>query len=272
MLRSALAKSQSLIVKSTMLVGAVVAVAITPAHANSAAAASDSFRVNPEDLKNNKTALGVSDPEFRNIFGNWGQAAQASNKIGVAVPSINPVEAMKLSSNFGRRRAPKRGASRNHKGIDIPGPVGTPILATADAIVGRAQRVSGYGKFIELDHGNAIQTRYGHMSALNVYAGQRVKKGDVIGFMGSTGNSTGSHLHYEVRIAGEAINPAGFLSQKQAVETVAPVAIAAGPVVSGPVTFVPAKPTAQTSTQATSSNQLIAAKQLDTIATSNPSK
>jgi murein DD-endopeptidase MepM/ murein hydrolase activator NlpD len=264
MLRSALAKSQSLIVKSTMLVGAVVAVAITPAHANSAAAASDSFRVNPEDIANNKTALGVSDPEFRSIFGNWGQAAQASNKIGVAVPSINPVEAMKLSSNFGRRRAPKRGASRNHKGIDIPGPVGTPILATADAVVGRAQRVSGYGKFIELDHGNAIQTRYGHMSALNVYAGQRVKKGDVIGFMGSTGNSTGSHLHYEVRIAGEAINPTGFLSQKQNVETIAPVAIASGTVTSGPVTFVPAQPSA--------SNQLIAAKQLDSIATSNPSK
>ncbi len=264
MLRSALAMSQSLIVKSTLSVGAIVAVAVSPAHASSAAAASDSFRVTSEDLKDNQTALGIADPDFRSIFGSWGQASRTSAKVSVSVPSINPVESMRLSSNFGRRSAPKRGASRNHKGIDIPGPVGTPIFATADAIVGRAQRVAGYGKFIELEHGNAIQTRYGHMSALNVYAGQRVKKGDVIGFMGSTGNSTGSHLHYEVRIAGDAINPAGFLSQRQAIETTAPVAIAARPVATGPVTFV--------ATPATASNQLLAAKQIDSIANSSPSK
>ena len=263
MLRSALAMSQSLIVKSTLSVGALVAVAAMPAHASSAAA-SDSFKVSAEDLQNNQTALGIADPDFRSIFGSWGQASRTSTQTGVAVPSINPVEAMRFSSNFGPRRAPKRGASRNHKGIDIAGPVGTPILATADGIVGRAQRVSGYGKFIELEHGNAIQTRYGHMSALNVYAGQRVKKGDVIGFMGSTGNSTGSHLHYEVRIAGDAINPAGFLSQPQAIETRAPVAIAARPVSTGPVTFV--------ATPVTASNQLLAAKQIDTVANSSPSK
>ncbi|MBP7952181.1 MAG: M23 family metallopeptidase, partial [Sphingorhabdus sp.] len=99
-----------------------------------------------------------------------------------------------------------------HKGIDIPGPVGTPIFATADAIVARSEWVRGYGKFIELSHGNQIETRYGHMSALNVYAGQRVKKGEIIGFMGSTGNSTGSHLHYEVRVSGLAVNPISFLS------------------------------------------------------------
>jgi murein DD-endopeptidase MepM/ murein hydrolase activator NlpD len=223
MLRSFLVIGQSLIVKSTVCVGALLAVSAVPASAASSAAASDSFRISPEDLKNNQTALGASDPEFRTLFGRWGQSSGTSAKITVAVPSIDPVDSMRLSSNFGPRRAPKRGASRYHKGLDIPGPIGTPIFATADGVVGRAQRVSGYGKFIELDHGNAIQTRYGHMSALNVYAGQRVKKGDVIGFMGSTGNSTGSHLHYEVRIAGDAINPIGFLTQRQAVETVSPV-------------------------------------------------
>lgn len=244
MLRSLLANGQSLIVKSTLAVGAIVSIAAMPAYAASSAAASDSFRVSPEDVKNNETALGVSDPEFRSIFGRWGQATGVAAKSNVAVPSIDPVESMRLSSGFGPRRAPKRGASRNHKGLDIPGPVGTPILATADGVVGRAQRLSGYGKFIELDHGNAIQTRYGHMSALNVYAGQRVKKGDVIGFMGSTGNSTGSHLHYEVRIAGEAINPIGFLTQKQAVVTTAPVD--------------------------QSANQLLAAKQVDSVAIGGP--
>ena len=190
--------------------------AITPAYANSAANASDTFRVKPEDLRANQTALGVSDPEFRALAGSWGKINGAVTKIEVAVPSINPVEIMKFSSGFGYRNAPTRGASRNHKGIDIPGPVGTPIYATADGMIGRAQWVSGYGKYVEIEHGNAVQTRYGHLSAMNVVPGQRIRKGDVLGYMGSTGRSTGSHLHYEVRIAGEAINPTAFLSPMKA--------------------------------------------------------
>ena len=186
--------------------------AMTPAYANSAASASDTFRLKPEDLKANQTALGVSDPEFRALADNWGKINGAVTKVEVAVPSINPVEIMKFSSGYGYRSAPTRGASRNHKGIDIPGPVGTPIYATADGMIGRAQWVSGYGKFVEINHGNAVQTRYGHLSAMNVAPGQRIRKGDVLGYMGSTGRSTGSHLHYEVRIAGEAINPTAFLS------------------------------------------------------------
>ena len=79
-------------------------------------------------------------------------------------------------------------------------------------MIGRAQWVSGYGKYVEIEHGNAVQTRYGHLSAMNVVPGQRIKKGDILGYMGSTGRSTGSHLHYEVRVAGEAINPMAFLS------------------------------------------------------------
>jgi len=127
------------------------------------------------------------------------------------VPAINPVEVMRKTSHFGYRTDPFQGRRKNHKGLDIAGPIGTPIYATADGIVGRAQWVSGYGKYIEVEHGNAIQTRYGHLSAMNVQSGQRVRKGDVIGFMGSTGRSTGSHLHYEVRIAGEPVNPTSFL-------------------------------------------------------------
>lgn len=163
---------------------------MTPAYANSAAASSDTFRVKPEDLKANQTALGVSDPEFRALADSWGKINGAASKVEVAVPSINPVEIMKFSSGFGYRNAPTRGASRNHKGIDIPGPVGTPIYATADGSISRAQWVSGYGKFVEINHGNAVQTRYGHMSALNVAPGQRIRKGDIIGYMGSTGRST----------------------------------------------------------------------------------
>ena len=213
MVRSALALRQSLTFKAVSVLGILVAAsAMTPAYANSAANASDTFRVKPEDLKANQTALGVSDPEFRALADSWGKINGAVSKIEVAVPSINPVEIMKFSSGFGYRSAPTRGASRNHKGLDIPGPVGTPIYATADGMIGRAQWVSGYGKFVEINHGNAVQTRYGHLSAMNVVPGQRIRKGDVLGFMGSTGRSTGSHLHYEVRIAGEAINPTAFLS------------------------------------------------------------
>lgn len=215
MIRSALANGQSLTVKAVMVMGIAFAASAmtTPAMANSAAAAnSDSFRVNPEDMKSNQTALGVADPDFRSLHAGWGQKEDPLARGEFSVPSINPVEAMKFSSGFGYRRAPMRGASRNHKGIDIPGPIGTPIYATADGFVGRAQWVSGYGKYVEINHGNAVQTRYGHLSAMNVQPGQRIRKGDVLGYMGSTGRSTGSHLHYEVRIAGEAVNPTAFLS------------------------------------------------------------
>ncbi len=199
--------------------------------ANSAAAASDNFRVAPEDVKSNQTALGVSDPDFRAIHDSWGKASGlASSKTEIAIPSINPVALMNLSSGFGNRAAPLRGASRNHKGIDIPGPVGTPIYATANGTIGRAQWVSGYGKYIEINHGNETQTRYGHMSALNVTSGQKVRQGDIIGYMGSTGRSTGSHLHYEVRINGQAVNPMAFLAPAKSGRPVdAKVLIAAKP-------------------------------------------
>lgn len=215
MKRSVKANRLSLTGKILALSGAMmVASALsTPAIANSAAAAaSDSFRISDADLKANDTALGRSDPEFRSLHNIWGAATGNPTKVQIAVPSIDPVRAMRVSSGFGRRRAPMRGASRNHKGIDFAGPIGTPIYATADGIVGRAKWVRGYGKFIELEHGNELQTRYAHLSAMNVRYGQRVKKGDIIGHMGSTGNSTGSHLHYEVRIGGIAVNPKAFLA------------------------------------------------------------
>ncbi len=220
MKRSALALGHSL-VRNTA-VAAVFTIASlslgTSAIAASAANSSDSFRISPEDVKANQTALGVSDPSFRSLHDNWGRASGTFAKTEIAIPSINPVDLMTLSSGFGARRAPMRGASHNHKGLDIRGAVGTPIYATANAIVGRAQWVNGYGKYVELEHGNSIETRYGHMSALNVVAGQRVRKGDVIGYMGSTGRSTGSHLHYEIRIGGDAVNPSSFLAATQITE------------------------------------------------------
>ena len=154
--------------------------------------------------------LGQADPAFRLLFDKWsGQGKEAPVKL--TIPSRKPVENFKLTSSYGFRSDPFRGRRARHKGLDMAGPVGTPIYATADGIVGRAQWLGGYGNYIEINHGNEIQTRYGHMSRLNVKSNARVKGGDLIGFMGSTGRSTGSHLHYEVRIAGEAVNPVPFM-------------------------------------------------------------
>src|SRR3546814_16212067 len=87
-------------------------------------------------------------------------------------------------------------------------PYTTLFRSTADGIVGRAQRLGGYGNYVEVEHGNAIQTRYGHMSSYIVRSGQQVKKGDILGYVGSTGRSTGNHLHYEVRLAGAPVRSA----------------------------------------------------------------
>ena len=103
------------------------------------------------------------------------------------------------------------GGRHQHKGVDLAGPVGTPVRATADGTIGRADWFSSYGLYVAIEHGGNLETRYGHMSRLNVAAGQRVRKGDVIGFIGSTGRSTGPHLHYEVRVAGAAVNPSPYM-------------------------------------------------------------
>lgn len=207
----------------------MVSAMAAPATAASSAAAttSDNFRIPPEEVESNKTPLGVADPEFRSLHNSWGKVEGAPAKVDVSIPSINPVEAMRFSSQYGYRTDPFQGRRKNHKGLDIPGPIGTPIYATADGTIGRAQWVSGYGKYVEVEHGNAIQTRYGHMSALNVVSGQRVRQGEIIGFMGSTGRSTGSHLHYEVRIAGEPVNPMSFLAAAQPVAIPSNLLIAA---------------------------------------------
>ena len=118
---------------------------------------------------------------------------------------------MRLTSEFGMRWHPILGGRHQHMGVDLAGPVGTPVHATADGVVGRADWFSGYGLYIALEHGGELETRYGHMSRLNVAAGQIVHKGDVIGYIGTTGRTTGPHLHYEVRIAGTAVNPIPYM-------------------------------------------------------------
>ena len=190
----------------TMIDGADAQAAVAAADA----AASAMVRATPALAARVQAEAG--DTQFRSLFSAWrqmdGPAAQA-----ISIPSLRPVDAMRLTSTFGTRSDPFNGRRARHNGIDIPGPIGTPIRATADGTIGRAQWVSGYGRYIEVNHGNAIQTRYGHMSPLAVVSGQAVRRGDIIGYMGSTGRSTGSHLHYEVRIAGAPVNPLPFVAE-----------------------------------------------------------
>ena len=151
-----------------------------------------------------------ADPEFHALFTSWKRLDQLTHGV-IAIPSQKPVDRMNFSSGFGVRTDPFRGFAAMHAGVDMPAPIGTPIHATADGIVDRAEWSNGYGKLIEINHGKGVQTRYGHLSQILVEPNQRVKRGDLIGLMGSTGRSTGSHLHYEVRIDGRAVNPMPFL-------------------------------------------------------------
>lgn len=124
-----------------------------------------------------------------------------------SLPAGLPVATRGMTSGFGMRTHPILGGWRAHQGVDLAAPTGTPIFATSDGTVNRAQWQGGYGLFLELEHGNGVETRYGHLSRLNVASGQSVRKGDLIGFVGSTGRSTGPHLHYEMRVNGRPVNP-----------------------------------------------------------------
>lgn len=155
-------------------------------------------------------AMTEADTGFRALFKSW-KKLDMLQEGAIAIPSLKPVAQLTLTSSFGVRSDPFRGTRAMHAGLDIPGPVGTPIYATADGVVARSGRFGAYGNLIEINHGKGIQTRYGHLSRILVGSNVKVKRGQLIGHMGSTGRSTGPHLHYEVRVDGRAINPMPFL-------------------------------------------------------------
>lgn len=209
--------------------GMLSAAGFQPALANSSANADIAAPLRAAQASK-QSALGHADEEFRQLFANWQSldkpqtqalvpSRNAASPVGgmgamsraVSIPSRMPVEGVRLTSNFGMREHPILGGRRAHKGIDLAAPTGTPIYATADGTVSKAEWFSGYGLYVSLEHGGQMQTRYGHMSRLNVANGQHVRKGEIIGYVGSTGRSTGPHLHYEVRVAGEAVNPLPYM-------------------------------------------------------------
>lgn len=127
-----------------------------------------------------------------------------------STPSIVPVRGI-LTDGFGGRSDPFTGEKGNHGAVDISSAAGQPVRAPADGIVVKAEWANGYGNVVYVSHGYGLSTRYGHLAKFNARPGQKVKRGDVIGFVGSTGRSTGPHLHYEVRMNGNPVNPLEYI-------------------------------------------------------------
>ena len=128
-----------------------------------------------------------------------------------AFPIAHPAPGQRITSGFGPRRDPILGRSAFHAGMDFRAPTGTPIRAPASGKIVRAGRNGGYGKMVEIDHGNGLKTRFAHLSRIQVRVGEEVSAGQRIGASGNTGRSTGPHLHYEVRKDGQAVNPMRYL-------------------------------------------------------------
>lgn len=130
-------------------------------------------------------------------------------------PSLWPVEG-RLLSPFGGRTDPFSGEGAIHTGVDLEAPMGTPVRAAGDGIVVHADWESGYGRLIIVDHGNGVQTYYGHLSRYDVVPGQEVRRGDVIARSGASGRVTSPHLHYEVRLGGTPVNPYPYMMKSLA--------------------------------------------------------
>ncbi|MGE0284492.1 MAG: M23 family metallopeptidase [Rhizobiaceae bacterium] len=127
------------------------------------------------------------------------------------LPIANPGKEWSVSSTFGVRKDPLLGTPALHSGMDFRAPTGAPIKATANGIVTKSGWNGGYGRMVEIDHGNGLSSRFAHMSKVLVREGERIKTGDVVGLVGSSGRSTGPHLHYEIRKYGAAIDPLRFI-------------------------------------------------------------
>ena len=197
----------------TALAGFALSFAANPAQANETAT---SVQITGAIQPGNTAATG--DREFSELFASW-KSMDATGVVSttptqthrVSVPSGMPVGGVTLTSDYGLRNHPILGGRRNHKGVDLAGPTGTPVYATADGYVSKAERFGSYGNYIQIEHGGELQTRYAHLSGYAIAAGQTVKKGQLIGYVGTTGRSTGPHLHYEVRVAGEAVDPTPYM-------------------------------------------------------------
>lgn len=153
---------------------------------------------------------GSVDPRFQRLGLSLARM-EALDRSLAGIPQYRPANVEMLTSSYGVRSDPFTGEATMHSGLDFRGPLGAPIYAAAQGRVSFVGTKSGYGNVVEISHGNGLVTRYAHMSAFRSRVGQQVAPGDVIGAIGSTGRSTGPHLHFEVRLNDRAVNPRPFL-------------------------------------------------------------
>lgn len=202
------------------VIAASMLMAASPALAQTEATSAQISAKVPNLTEGANAPLGKGDEEFSQLFASWkaldnGNLSTSSIGGSVSIPSSMPVAALRITSPFGMRYHPIHHRYMGHKGVDLAAPMGTPVYASADGVVGKAEWFGGYGNYIQIEHGGEIETRYGHLSGYAVTAGEHVHKGELIGYVGATGDATGPHLHYEVRIAGDAVNPMPYLSDGQ---------------------------------------------------------
>jgi len=162
-------------------------------------------------------ADGSLDPRFQRLGLSLARMDALENGLA-SIPQVQPAHVAYVSSSYGYRSDPFTGGAAFHAGLDFPGPMGSPIYAAAKGKVSFVGQRQGYGNCIEISHGNGLMTRYGHLSAFGVRVGQEVDGGTRIAAMGSTGRSTGSHLHFEVRVNNRPMNPRPFLEAARNVQ------------------------------------------------------
>ncbi|MCI4590521.1 M23 family metallopeptidase [Sphingobium sp. BYY-5] len=216
---------------------ALLLTAAVERRANKAAAAIRSFGLNPDSLARNaaraqggpfvpwKGEKGAMTDELEHLADAMARMEFLERSL-LTIPSGKPTAAPMLSSSYGYRRDPFNGHAAFHAGLDFPGRYGQSIQAAAGGKVSFVGQRQGYGNVVEVEHGNGLMTRYAHLSGFASRVGQQVARGDTIGRMGSTGRSTGTHLHFEVRLNGQAINPRRFLEARKDVLQVQQVATA----------------------------------------------
>jgi murein DD-endopeptidase MepM/ murein hydrolase activator NlpD len=157
--------------------------------------------------------LYIQSTSFDEVY----RLAKNKAKMLASIPAIQPISnksLKRIASGFGYRIHPIYKTWRMHTGIDFTAPIGTPIYATGDGVVERKKgKMTGYGKVVVIDHGYGYESLYAHMSKIIVKPGEKVKRGQVIGYVGNTGRSTGPHLHYEIKKNGKPVNPVHFFFQ-----------------------------------------------------------
>jgi murein DD-endopeptidase MepM/ murein hydrolase activator NlpD len=159
-----------------------------------------------EELDRLAGTMAAEGPRLRQLTDLVGRMG----KLMSTLPLRWPVQG-RINSEFGDRISPWNGRPERHGGLDIGAPMGTPVMSPAAGTVTLAGSGGGFGKHVKMDHGNGVRSLYGHLSRLDVKTGDHVEKGQVIGLVGSTGHSTGPHLHYEIRVDGKRVDPRTFL-------------------------------------------------------------